>query len=144
MKYDDASWHYGADTFPKDSPEEYGATHIGLFLRWCFVQGWAGTLHKTEEPEAVQAVIDGRLTGTEFLLTYSDGKLTDETFTEQGNAFAAQYYGKDGLYLRDYQKYFGEHEYSSPETAHDFSKYSSILQERLRSGKLTKPWWRPW
>ena len=56
MKYDDANWHCGSDTFPEDQPEEYGATHIGLFLKWCFIQGWAGALHMREEPDAVHAV----------------------------------------------------------------------------------------
>jgi len=44
MKYDDASWHYGGD-FPIGSPEEYGGTHIALFMKWCFVKGWAGDIH---------------------------------------------------------------------------------------------------
>jgi hypothetical protein len=30
MKYDDASWHAGED-FPKDVPEDAGATHTGMF-----------------------------------------------------------------------------------------------------------------
>jgi hypothetical protein len=148
MKYDDASWHYGADSFPKDQPEEHGATHIGLFLRWCFVKGWAGALHMSEEPAAVAAVIRGDLTGTKFLLDYCDGKFTNEDLTAEGSAFAEQYYGDNGLYLGDYQKHFGEHEYRASETAHDFSKFSSIVDERLRSNVLTKsqvkPWWKWW
>jgi hypothetical protein len=41
-----------------------------------------------EEPDAVHAVIAGRLSGTEFLLTYCDGKLTNESLNAPGNAFA--------------------------------------------------------
>lgn len=145
MKYDDASWHYGGDFFPDDQPEEYGATHIGLFLKWCFIQGWAGSLHLRDEPEAVKAVIEGRLSGTEFLLTYCDGKLTNETLNDQGNAFAEKYYGDQGLYTQDYQKHFGSKEYSSPESEHDFAEFSSILAGRLNNGQLTKkPWWKLW
>lgn len=145
MKYDDANWHCGSDTFPEDQPEEYGATHIGLFLKWCFIQGWAGALHMREEPDAVHAVIAGRLSGTEFLLTYCDGKLTDESLNAPGNAFAEKYYGDRGLYLQDYSEHFGHHEYSSPESAHDFTAFSSLLNGRLKSGKLTrKPWWKRW
>jgi len=44
MKYDDASWHYGGD-FSIGSPEEYGGTYIALFMKWCFVKGWAGDIH---------------------------------------------------------------------------------------------------
>ena len=100
MKYDDASWHYGGD-FPADQPQEHGGTHIALFLKWCFVKGWAGELHTDEEPEAVEAVVKGGLSGTEFFFRYCDGKFTDEDLNEAGNAFAKQYYGDDGLYLID-------------------------------------------
>jgi hypothetical protein len=71
--------------------------------------------------------------------------LTNENFNEQGNAFAEKYYGDQGLYLQDYQKQFGSHEYSSPESAHDFVEFSSLLNGRLKSGQLTKkPWWKLW
>jgi hypothetical protein len=145
MKYDDANWHYSGDFFPKNQPDEYGATHIGLFLKWCFIQGWAGTLHLSGEPDAVKAVISGKLSGTEFLFTYCDGKLTNLSLNTQGNAFAAKYYGDQGLYLQDYQKHFSHHEYSSPESAHDFDEFSSLLNRRFKSGQLTKkPWWKLW
>ena len=40
MKYDEASWHYGGD-FPADLPASAGATHIGLFLAWMLIKGFA-------------------------------------------------------------------------------------------------------
>lgn len=148
MKYDDASWHYGADGFPKDQPDEHGATHIALFLRWCFTKGWAGALHVEDEPEDVQRVVEGTLSATDFFFKYCDGKLTNEDLTDEGNEFAAQYYGPDGLYLDDYAMHFGQFEYVAPESAHDFVKFSSVLEERRRSGLLTKrqikPWWKVW
>jgi hypothetical protein len=58
VKYDDASWHSGGE-FPEGSPDEYGGTHIALFLRWCFIKGWAGEIHQEEEPEDTQRVIEG-------------------------------------------------------------------------------------
>jgi hypothetical protein len=63
LKYDDASWHY--EGVPKDQPEENSGTHIALFLKWCFVKGWAGELYQEEEPEAVEAVVSGSLSATE-------------------------------------------------------------------------------
>ena len=48
MKYDDASWHSGGD-FPEGSPQEYGATHIALIMKWCFLKGWAGEIHTGDE-----------------------------------------------------------------------------------------------
>lgn len=150
MKYDDASWHYGGE-FPANSPDEFGATHIAMFLRWCFTKGWAGALHLEEEPEDTQKVIDGTLSATEFFMQYSDGKLTSDDFNDQGNAFAQKYYGDDGLYLSDYAEHFGDLMYVAPENAHDFGKFASMLESRLQSGILTqsqtkpaKPWWKFW
>lgn len=150
MKYDDASWHYGGE-FPADSPEEYGGTHIALFMKWCFTQGWAGELHIQEEREDTQKVIDGDLSATEFFFKYCDGKLTNEDFTEEGNTFAEQYYGNDGLYLSDYEREFGELMYVAAEQEHDFEKFSFMLKTRYESGVFTskqtvaaKPWWKLW
>lgn len=36
---DKADWHYGADDFPDDVPEENGATHIGCFVRRAIGRG---------------------------------------------------------------------------------------------------------
>jgi hypothetical protein len=150
MKYDDASWHYGGD-FPAASPPEYGATHIALFLKWCFRNGWAGELHLNEWPEDVQAVIDGTNSATSFFLRNCDGKLTDEDLSEAGNAFAQRYYGKDGLYLDDYAKDFLEHMYVTSEDALDYPVFSAMIERRLKSGILTKAevgdpklWWKFW
>ena len=94
------------------------------------------------------AVVNGELTGTEFLLKYCDGKFTSEDLTEEANAFAEKYYGDNGLYLEDYQNHFGEHEYRASESAHDFLRFASILDGRLRTNVLTtdqvKPWWKLW
>lgn len=136
MKYDDASWHYGGD-FPSDSPQEFGGTHIGLFLRLCFMKGWAGELHTEGEPEAVAAVVQGTMSGTDFLFKYCDGKLTDEDFNDDGNAVAEQYYGKNGHYLNDYAANFAHLMYAAPEADHDFNKYSQMFEVRLASGELS-------
>ena len=137
MKYDDASWHYGGD-FPADQPQEHGGTHIALFLKWCFLKGWAGDLHTEDEPEAVEAVVNGKLSATEFFFKYCDGKFTDEDLNDAGNSFASKYYGNTGLYLEDYAAAFGDQMYVASEAAHDFQKFSSMLEAKLSSGALTK------
>lgn len=147
MKYDDPSWHHN-ESFPPDSPEEYSWTHIALFMKWCFTKGWAGQLHLEDDPEEVQQVIDGTLSAAEFFIKYGGGKLIDECFNAEGNAFAEKYYGDDGLYLDDYREHFGDLMYEAPESAHDFEKFSEILEARLQSGILTRsqirPWWKFW
>ncbi len=151
MKYDDAEWHSGGE-FPEDSPSEYRATHIALFLKWCFLKGWIGELHKDErESEDLELLLNDKLSATAFFIKYCDGKLTDEDFDEIGNDFASQYYGDDGLYFDDYVKHFGHLIYVAPESDHDFIKYSAVLEHRYQTGILTKtqrkaekPWWKFW
>ena len=137
MKYDDASWHYGGE-FPVDSPPEYGATHIALFLKWCFIKGWIGEMHLEEEPEDTERLIQGTLSATKYFLKYCDEKLTDEDLSAEGNVFAEKYYGKDGLYLQDYIDHFSDLAYVAPEEDHDFQLFSSILEARYQSGILTE------
>ena len=137
MKYDDASWHYGGE-FPSDSPEEYGATHIALFMKWCFIKGWIGTLHLEEEPEDTRRVTEGALSATEYFFKYCDGKLSNEDFNDEGNKFAEQYYGDDGLYLEDFAEHFSDMMYVVPESDFDFERFSEILDSRYESGILTK------
>jgi hypothetical protein len=147
MKYDDASWHSGWN-FPAGSPPEYGATHIALFLRWCFSKGWVGEIHRSAELEDTQRVVEGKLSAVEYFFKYCDGKLKNEDFDDTGNAFAEKYYGDDGLYLQDFAEQFGDLMYVAPESAHDYSKFSSMLARRLETGILTKqqqkPWWKLW
>ncbi len=137
MKYDDASWHSGG-SFPAGSPPEFGGTHIALFLRWCFTKGWIGELHRTGEPEDTRRMIEGKMSATEYLFKYCDGQLNAEDLNEAGNAFAAQYYGENGLFLDEYAAQFDGMVYVAPEAAHDFSKFSAMCEARLKNGILTK------
>ncbi len=156
MKYDDASWHSG-DGFPESSPIELSGTHIALFMKWCFQKGWAGELHLEEEAEDTEKVISGKLSATEFFFKYCDGKLTDEDFTDEGNAFASIYYGDNGHYLSDYANLFGDLMFLAPESEHDYSKFKATLDSRYNSQDLAaanntlpeavtqkNPWWKFW
>ena len=101
-KFDDASWHWGADNFPDDAPEENGATHIGMFVTWAIERGLFADPDLTpEEIEAVEAVRTGSMSGRDFLLRYFDGKLYSDCFTDQAAAFADCHYGD---FLRDFER----------------------------------------
>ena len=136
MKYDDASWHSGGD-FPPESPEDYGGTHIGLFLRYCFTKGWAGEFHTEESADDVAKVIAGEMSGTDFLFEFCDGKFTTEDLNDDGNNFASRYYADNGHYLGDYMANFGDFMYTAPEADHDFAKFAKMADERLESGNLS-------
>lgn len=137
MKYDDATWHYDY-TSELGVPNDYAATHIGLFLKWCILKGWAGDLHTEEDADQIEEVVNGSMSGTDFLTNLCDCQLTDEDLNEEGNLFAQQYYGPDGLYLQDYARVFRDKMYKTEESGIDYSIFSRILDARLKSGFLTK------
>ncbi len=131
MKYDDVSWHFNGEGFPTTSTEKHAATHIGLLLKWCFVQGWASESWLLEEPIAVQAVISGAMTGSEFLLTYCDGQFTNEDLVPTGNKFIERYVLIDGLYYQDIAAFIPPIAYTVCETDVDFQKFSDMVKSRL-------------
>lgn len=92
MLYDKVDWHCHGEGFPEGSPRSYGATHIGLFLRWCYLKGWAGEEQIADEPEAVAMVIAGIMTGAEFVIDCCDEKFGSVDLTDEGNQFAEWYY----------------------------------------------------
>lgn len=158
MKYDDASWHSGGD-FPETSPEEFGGTHIALFMKWCFLKGWAADDYVLNNQKDLNDVISDKMTATEFFFKYCDGKLTHEDFNEEGNDFAKSYYVESELYLSDYAKLFSEQMYVVPEGKHDFTKYSEMIEKRYQTfsalgsfsgdvlGEMAaneRPWWKFW
>lgn len=148
MKYDDASWHSSGD-FPEGSPEEYGGTHIGLLLKWCFLKGWAGRLHLDEWPDDVARVLRGEMSGTDFLFSNCDGKFTKEDLNDEGNHFISYYIGENGPYLDDYGSNFSDKMYTAPEEEHDFKRFAAIADARYATflssaAKADKPWWNFW
>jgi len=132
MKYDDASWHYGGE-FPADSPDEFGGTHIGLLLKWCLLKGWAGEELLDDCAEDLERLIAGELTGTAFLFQNCDGKFSDVDLSEGGNDFLRGYYGENGPYLADYVAEFGDLMYVAGEQAHDFDKFSQMVDARYET-----------
>ena len=137
MKYDDVEWHCG-ENFPEDSPREYAATHIALFLKWCILNGFSSEYHKILLSPNIDDFRNGKLAATRYLLEENDGKFTSEDLNGKGNEFAQAYYGDDGLYFSDYIDEFGDLLFVAPEEEHDFEKFSSILEERMQCEILTE------
>lgn len=107
MKYDDASWHYGGD-FPKDLPDEAGATHAGMFLAWALHSGLAGEFFTVDFPEDMSKLLSRSVTPGRFFLDACDGKFTSEELNDVGNRFAAAYYDmQKGQFLADYEATVG-------------------------------------
>src|SRR5262245_2804454 len=101
MAYDRADWHYGGD-YPEGLPSENGGTHIGMFLGWAIMSGLEGQFHRNESPASLAAVRARQMTGRQFLFKECDEKFWDEDLSDEGNAFAKDYY-ESNRYLEDYE-----------------------------------------
>jgi len=131
MKYDDASWHY--DSTPEFEDEErwaVAAAHIGVYLKWCLIQGWAGELHTKDEADQaiVEQVQAGNMTGADFLMQQCDGKFTNEDLNDEGNAFTAYYYAD--IYPEDLESVARDAILSAPESEYDFPALSEIIDRQ--------------
>jgi len=151
MKYDDASWHYGGD-FPAHLPPEAGSTHIAIFVAWCVLNGLAADPHTDDGAELLAALKARTIAPAQWFVAACAAKSTDEDLTEEGNAFAAAYYGAGGglasdpnAYLADYEKEFSEAE-SLYEVSDNWETFNRIApQIALRFKKWSKPrWWKRW
>ena len=131
MKLDDWGWHIGGG-FPEESPEEYGAVHMGLFLKWAATAGYLSELVLDQEAEFI-ADLDNlktnKISGTNFLLKYSDGKLFSDDMNENIRPFVEDYY--NGQYLSDLPELFQDLVYHKPEEDFAFDKLSAMIERRL-------------
>lgn len=93
------------------------------------MKGWAGELHTEEENDAVQAVVRGEMSGSDFLFKYCDGKLTDEDLNDEGNNFASTYY--DAFYTATYNYLFPHQMYVAPASAHDLDRLFRQLDKKI-------------
>ena len=145
MKYDDASWHYGGD-FPKDLPPEAGATHIGMFVAWCWLHGMAGTEILEDFPDIAHRVALRSATPGTLFLELCDEKFIDSDLNDEGNAFAQDYYDNESKGYR--HKYYADLEklapqnfpslYHLPDTWETFDKIAPVLDERFRHWRKSR------
>jgi hypothetical protein len=141
MKYDDASWHYGGD-FPASLPQECGATHIGMFVAWCQLNGLGGSIHKDDFPEMLSKLEDRALTPGAWFISACDEKFTDEDLNEEGNEFALVYYQADKApFNSDYDQTVCaglDSVYEVPDTWETFDKLSPVIQKQYNEWKNQK------
>ncbi len=141
MKYDDASWHYGGN-FPAGLPMQAGATHIAMFVAWAVMNGLAGQYHIEDAADDL-ALLKGRVvTPTSWFIRACDEKFTHEDLNDEGNSFAASYYGNEeglhstsGSYLDDYCGAFPNAEslYHVEDSWDSFDVLAPALSSRLKS-----------
>lgn len=127
---DSADWHFGADNFPEDLPEENGATHIGWFVRWAMGKGLFA--NETEAaPEKIEAVGNGTMPSRDFVMEELDGALGSADFSAEGSAFAEAHYSD---YLEDVGKLSETFDLDSPYLLEDneenYRKMAAALDAR--------------
>lgn len=141
MKYDDASWHYEGE-FPDHLPDAAGATHIGMFLTWMLLNGFASEDLLDEADSEVAELRDRSITGPQFLIRVLDERLTAEDFSQEGNAFTVAYYkgqDDDSRYVDDYLETFGvsvETLYGVPDSWGNYDQLAARMDARYASWKL--------
>jgi hypothetical protein len=127
---DRADWHYGADDFPKDTPDANGATHIGWFVRWAIDRG---LFVKDEDTpaEMIGAVRAGTMSARDFVLEQLDGKLWPGDLSQEGLAFAEAQYDK---YLKDVGDLVValdlENPYYAEDSEENYRKMAAALDKR--------------
>jgi hypothetical protein len=134
MTYDDASWHTAGD-FPADLPAEAAATHAGIFLAWALLSGLGGDCHVVDGAGDLERLRARKLTPGEYILMACAGKLADDDFSREGNAFARAYYQQDGAsFIGDYREYLAKglpSEYHVADSWTSYDKLQPVLDRRL-------------
>src|SRR3954470_16335832 len=145
MAYDRMDWHYGASDFPSELDSKCAGTHIGMYLAWAIQNNLTGSIHTNE---AVEAIKNHKMSGTDFLINQCDEKFWEDDLNELGQEFTRLYY-KSNSYFSDYEKCLGENYpslYHIPDTRENFEKVSKMLTLKFNSWKpkKDKKWWEFW
>ncbi len=139
MKYDDASWHYGADNFPDDLPEAAGGTHIGMYAAWAMLSGLGSSEMEEDSPELLERLRARDITPGAFFMAACDGKFIDDDLNETGQQFTEEYFEEEpSEYLEDYGELFGDDVDSLYEIEDSWANYDRlkpVLDQRLAEWK---------
>ncbi len=146
MAYDRADWHYGGE-FPGELPDEAGGTHIGMFLGWAIVHDLVGPLLLANSRDALSRVKKREMTGRDFLFAECDEKFWEDDLSEEGNAFAGQYYNQ--AYLEDYEKLLSAGLptlYHVEDTWKNFDKIDPVITRAWIKWqkRSNRRWWKLW
>lgn len=141
FKIDDASWHIGSidENLSEEDRWDLATTHMGLLVRWCFLRGFEvteeedfGEIIDDRERNLLKRVKTGESTGTQYLGSVNDYKLTSDLFSATIRPFLWAYCRKEPMqFLIDYDRIFGPDVYRCRERDFDFSLFCKMMDERL-------------
>lgn len=147
-KFDDASWHFAGAKFPKGEPLELAATHIGMFFKWCAQNDLISEEHKQRNPEELEQVRNGDLSGRSFVMNFCAGALGSDDLTEIGNKFAEDYYNDNTDFGKKCAEYSGDYcraidqgrehgeIYEFEDNPFNFDAVQSIVDHRFNEWKV--------
>lgn len=133
-KFDDASWHYG-EGLPEGYEENALGVHIGVFAIWCALNGLAGDTLK-RKVSGIKKMYESRSNSPgQWCIDKMDGQLTNDALSDDGNAFAYDYYDlAKGEYRRDYFEAAGDDDndyaFSVPDSWETYDKVAPIIARR--------------
>lgn len=142
--YDKAKYHVGTTT-EYGLPDSHASHHTLYFFRWLIDNGlMSETFLSDAEP------LGEYQSGQRTLLSlyeWWDCCLVDTMLSEEGNAFARQYFDfEKGRYIRDYIDRFKGDLPSEFHIAYNdeiYEKFRSVIDKRYSRWKAPKRWWWP-
>ncbi len=143
---DRADWHYGNE-FPKNLPLESSGTHIGMYLNWIIDSELIGQMHIEGNPEAIEKVKAGKMSGRDFFFEYCDGKFWSDDMNELGNEFTEKYYSNK--YFKDYAEILSinvESIYHVENSRYNYEKIKAKIDMRFQkwNNRKNRNFWEFW
>lgn len=142
--YDHIRFHTEED-FPPELTDAHAATHIGMYFRWAAMQGLVNPVWQTAPETAADfaAMLEGRISGAQFVLQHLDGALTPDDFTPLGQRFSEFYYEDEedgyGAFMSDYITALDTPQlpsfYHVADTPENFKRTAAVFQTAFMN------WW---
>lgn len=113
----------------------------------------ASDLHIDDGADLLSEMKARNITPTQWFIAACDEKFTDEDLSEEGNAFAAGYYGAGGnlasdpnAYLADYENEFSEAAdlYEVSDTWENYDRIAPKIALRFKTWSKPKSRWKRW
>ncbi len=153
MAYDRADYDYSSEAEPL--PKGHAGTHIGMFLAWAVSRGLESEHHRQHSAELLGRLRRREITGRQFFEAACPGKFWEQDLSEEGNAFAQEYYaggkGGRGAYFADYKKVLAARLpgfWHVADTWENYEKIAPVISSRYeawKTGPLRKRrWWQFW
>lgn len=135
MKYDDASWHYKGNKYPKGMDERQGAVHIAFFFVWAMEAGIVANYHLEDSKE-----LNRELSPVDIFVSCCKEELSDKNFSNIGNKFIQSYYSNDDKsfsYLMDYSTVFWQYDliYTVEDNWGNYELVKNMLDKRFNLWK---------